>query len=516
MALSLSSATEVAMVDLRFTNGTFLIPLTNEIPSRILTIKDIYGANSSSTLTLQMQGTDAFEDGTTSKALTGGFGSITLYAGQPGYWYTLGGSYIANANIGTLSTGSITSPLRIGSLSTLTSINFNGLFGNYNNTVLAEISTGAGIQEFLIFKGSSTSDRVRVQTTGNFIIETGVSARLFNSNTTQTLSNATPAFIINTSSNVGIQTATPGATLDVAGTGRFQQVSTLNLNVSSINGQSVGGGGAVSIPLNLSTAALFTSSLTTSTMFALQTSTLQSYTSSAVITVGVVSSMTTNTITIGSGLGWIFTSPIQTAAVSTNTLWSDITYVNTENVTTGNISSVVTNTLTIGTGGGWLLTSPIQTSIVSSIYSFASQPYFDTVNVGSVSTMNSLEYYGLFGNYNNTVLAEISTGAGSQELLMFKGSSINDRVRIQTTGNFIVETGVSARLFASNTSQTLPNTTPAFVVNSNSNVGIQTNPAAGIALDVAGTGRFQALSTVALFASSIVAPYVFAPQFFTF
>jgi hypothetical protein len=489
-----------------------------------------------------------------------------------------------------------------GTTSTLTALQFYGLFGNFNNTVLAEVSTGGGAQELLVFKGSSSSDRVRVQTTGNFVVETGVSARLFNSNSLATLSNATPAFIINASSNVGIQTATPGATFDVAGTARAVVLSSQQLFVSSINnalilspdlivsttggitrgyatagflsslnllsttgglqrefgtagfvsspnllssvtglgsigymsslsvtssinaaissfssalGQVGGGGGIATIPANLSTFAFFTSSAVISTATIGIMSSLITNASTANITVATTSSVTTNTIQIGTGGGWIFTSPIQTAALSTNTIWADTSYVTTENVTTGIISTITTNSVTLGTGGGWLLTSPIQTSIVSSIFAFANQPFFDTVNIGSVSTMNSLEYYGLFGNYNNTVLAEISTGAGTQELLVFKGSSTSDRVRVQTTGTFVVETGVSARLFNSNTTQTLSNATPAFIINTSSNVGIQTaSPAA--TLDVAGTGRFQSLSSLAIFASSIVAPYVFQPQFFTF
>lgn len=140
-----------------------------------------------------------------------------------------------------------------GNTSTATTLEYFGLFGNYNNTVLAEVSTGGGTQEFLVFKGSSASDRIRFQTTGNFVVETGVSARLWDDSTTRTLSNTTPAFIINTSSNVGIQTASPGATLDVAGTGRFQQVSTLGINVSSINGQTFGG------PINSTVIGLGTS-----------------------------------------------------------------------------------------------------------------------------------------------------------------------------------------------------------------------------------------------------------------
>ncbi len=184
-------------------------------------------------------------------------------------------------------------------------------------------------------------------------------------------------------------------------------------------------------------------------------------------------------------------------------------------MTTGIASTMTTNALTLGAGASWIQTAPILTSIVSTIFLYANTPFFDTVNVGSVSTMNSVEFAGLYNAYNNTVLAEISTGAGTQELLVFKGSSASDRVRVQTTGAFVVETGVSARLFNSNTLQTLSNTTPAFVINTSSNVGIQT-ASPGATLDVAGTGRFQTLSSMAFFASSIVAPYVFASQFITF
>jgi hypothetical protein len=579
----------------------------------------------------------------------------------------------------------------IGIQSTVNALRYYGLFGNYNNTVLSEISTGAGTQEFLVFKGSSSSDRVRVQTTGNFVIETGVSARLWDPTAITTLSNVTPAFIINTSSNVGIQTASPGATLDVAGTGRFQQVSTLNINLSSINGLSFGGpinstviglgssgyisssqlfstvgglgsigyissasltssfisttnvinqsfssfstslgtaftsnllstvGGLGQIYISTATAGGLTIGNLTSTVEGLGTagyisslsltssfisttnflnqsfssfstslgtaftsnllstvgglgqiyistaggggglttanltstvgglgqiylssipsilSTSAFFTSSAVIstaTIGIMSSLitnastvtanimttstiTTNAMTIGTTPTWIFTSPIQNLALSTNTLWADIAYINTNTVTTETVSTLTTNALTLGTGATWIQTAPLQTSIVSSIYMFANQPYFDTVNLGSVSTLNSLQYYGLFGNYNNTVLAEISTGGGTQELLLFKGSSSSDRVRVQTTGTFVIETGVSARLFSTTTIPTQSNATPAFIINSSSNVGIQT-ASPGATLDVAGTGRFITLSSLALFASSIVAPYVFQPQFFTF
>jgi hypothetical protein len=122
--------------------------------------------------------------------------------------------------------------LLIGATSTVTAIQYFGLNGNFNNTVLAERSISTGAQEFLIFKGSSPADQIRFQTTGIFEIETGVSARLW-STVTQ---NAIPAFMIDINSNVGIRTASPGATLDVAGSFRSQTVSTQQIRFSTLFG----------------------------------------------------------------------------------------------------------------------------------------------------------------------------------------------------------------------------------------------------------------------------------------
>ena len=773
----ISSPAEIVVVDSRTRSGTITLPNTNFIPYRVLSFKDQYGTFSNSSLTLSTQLGESFDDGTTSKTFSNAFSYLNLYA-VSSKWLVMNATQTVQQTISSLTVNQLTfgtgagwvqfgpvqasivstiqeqtnaayiNNLYIGTQSTLNTAQYWGLFGNYNNTVLAEISTGTGFQEFLVFKGSSSSDRVRVQTTGNFVVETGVSARLFNSNTTTTLSNATPAFIINTSSNVGIQTATPGATLDVAGTARAITLSTQQLLVSSLNGSlplslanltsttagittgyqtagflsslnllstvgglgsigyisspsltssfisttnfiiqsfssfstafgpgggintaqltsTVGGLGSIgyissatlisttagleryvssfidpqelassvlqfisstyfttqlnstvtglgsigyisssqltsttagitlayqtagfissanllnmvstpflntsltstvtglgsigyistasltssfisttnfinqsfssfstafgpgggittaqlastvtglgsigylsSIPAILSTSAFYTSSAVISTATIRIMSSLITNASTVTANIMTTSTIATNGLTMGTNPSWILTSPIQTLAISTNSLWADQSYVNTETVTTGTISTLTTNALTLGTGATWIQTAPILTSVVSTINLYANQPFFDTVNIGSVSTMNSLEYYGLFGNYNNTVLAEISTGGGNQELLIFKGSSSSDRVRVQTTGNFVIETGVSARLFNSNTSQTLANATPAFIVNSSSNVGIQT-ASPGATLDVAGTARAVTVSSQQLFFSSL-------------
>ena len=261
----ISTPAEIVLIDTRTRSGTVTLPTTGQIAYRVLSFKDQYGAFSNSTFTLSTQTGQAFDDGTTSKTFSNAFTSINLYAatninrwmvmnatqtvqqsisslivnqlvfGTGAGWVQFGplqASVVSTIQVNTNDT--YTNNLFVGNQSTINEIQYWGLYGNYNNTALAEISTGAGIQELLLFKGSSTSDRVRIQTTGNFVVETGVSARLFNSNTLQTLSNATPAFIINTSSNVGIQLSNPGTTLDVGGTGRFQLASTLRLQASTI------------------------------------------------------------------------------------------------------------------------------------------------------------------------------------------------------------------------------------------------------------------------------------------
>jgi hypothetical protein len=571
-----------------------------------------------------------------------------------------------------LSTGYIVSPLRIGTLSTVNAIQYNGLFGNYNNTVLAEISTGGGTQELLIFKGSSASDRVRVQTTGSFVVETGVSARLWNSNTTQTLSNATPAFIINTSSNVGIQTATPGAALDVAGTARAVTLSSQQLFVSSVNG----GFPIVNAITNNSVLVLSYNSnyfsydgnqwLTGTGMgnqvqglgfngsFWVAGSEAGTYRSGDGITWGATSFTGTPTSAVAwngtiwviggyygnmwysyDGYTWI-QSPVgptpsaqavvrdiawgndkfvaacagavyysydglywynlgnilagsdQTFCVAYNGLmwviggrfasvaniaysYDGIRWINTSvtfNVTdiawSGSIWVAVTTTnqtvLTSPDGITWTsrtnanytdlpangggsvtwngsyfyaasgnsiiylsrssdgitwrslgtIVGSSQMRKIRARYALplngVKQPagiYAQNIFLGISTNQTVLRFPGTDGLYRNTVIAEISSvnTRFAEDLVLFKGSSQQDRIRLQTTGEIRFEAGVPSRFFSS-ISSIASIAVPAFIISTNSNVGIGTAlPAA--TLDVVGTGRFLAVSTLALNISSI-------------
>ena len=158
--------------------------------------------------------------------------------------FSLSNSFIVMGDIITTSVSTIqtftssltTNNLKVGTVSSLNYIAFSGLQQGYNQSVIAEQSTGTGLQELLVFRGSSASDRIRMQTTGPIIFEPGVSARVFPA----AGSNVTPAMIINTSSNVGIGVAAPTVSLDVAGAGRFTAVSTNTVSTSIVTGSVVG------------------------------------------------------------------------------------------------------------------------------------------------------------------------------------------------------------------------------------------------------------------------------------
>ena len=148
---------------------------------------------------------------------------------------------------------------------------------------------------------------------------------------------------------------------------------------------------------------------------------------------------------------------------------------------------------------GDTMTTSLSTSLVATCNIYASTMYGNSILLGTTSNQTSMRFYGLTGGYTNSAIAEGSTGTGTQELLLYKVSSIADQMRFQTSGNFIFESGVSQRGWPTITQ----NPTPTFyIAGSNSNVGVGTsNPIT--TLDVAGTGRFQTLSSLSITAGSI-------------
>jgi hypothetical protein len=171
------------------------------------------------------------------------------------------------------------------------------------------------------------------------------------------------------------------------------------------------------------------------------------------------------------------------------------------------VSTLTLNQLTVGDGNGWLQVGAIQTVALSSVQVNTGVLYATSTLLGAVSSQTALQFYGLQGGYNNTVIAELSTGSGTQELLLFRGSSISDRIRMATTGDIRFEPGAAQALFGVGPNAAL--SVPTMLLRSNL-VGIGTSTP-GALLDVGGTGRFQTLSSLTFLTSSIFSMTISSP-----
>ena len=162
-------------------------------------------------------------------------GNLGIGTTSPAYpLQVVGAGCFTAISTNTISTNIITaSTIRVGTISTNSFVSYPGLAQQYTQSILAEQGTGAGLQEMLIFRGSSASDRIRLQTTGYIVFETGVGARVYPTIT----SNVTPSWMIDINGCVGVGIIPSGTTnkLDVAGQGRFQTLSTTSIMAGSMN-----------------------------------------------------------------------------------------------------------------------------------------------------------------------------------------------------------------------------------------------------------------------------------------
>jgi hypothetical protein len=307
--------------------------------------------------------------------------------------FSFSNSFIVMGDIITTSVSTIqtftstltTNNLRVGTVSSLSFISFPGLQQGYAQTALAEQSTGTGLQELLVFRGSSASDRIRMQTTGSIVFEPGVSARVFPA----VGSNVTPAMIINTNSNVGIGTATPGVSLDVVGAGRFTTVSTNTLSTNQVNSGNICNAGWISnngIFSNITAGAFFQNTSNTGTLGVggiLTAASNITQTAGTTVLAGLsVNTISTNTINGNMGS---FTG-ISTNTISTNSILAD------------NISSysIVAENGTFSTFGS--LFSYSETAI-------AQQAYMSSLFIDTILTLDDLEFITM----GNVVTNSIST-----------------------------------------------------------------------------------------------------------
>ena len=576
--MSISSYTVVSMVDSRNSAVTLSMPKTTDITNRIITFKDLYGSAVTNTITLVTRSGDTFEDGTFSTIISNNYQSLTFYAGQPGKWITLNsnssaaaaafppnlstilmssGTITANlvssynisttfgytssltvdslsfgiangfinmgdiittsvSTIQTLTSSLLTTNLQVGIVSSLSYIAFPGLQLGYSQSIVAEQSTGTGTQELLLFKGSTNTDRIRLQTTGTIVFEPGVSARVFPS----APSNVTPAMIINASSNVGIGIAAPTVTLDVAGAGRFTVVSTNTISTNQVNSSNIcnagwlSNGGALS---NLGGTAYFAAISNTTTLGVAGTATLAALTTTShsnsglLCNNGVFSNLggtayfaaTSNTTTLGvAGTATLAGGLLTTGFSNTGLLCNSGTLSNLGGTA---YFAATSNTTTLGVAGTATLAGGVITTGLCNIgllcnngtlSNLGGTAYFAAIcNSGVISNLGGTAYFASTSNTGNLQIGGTTTLAGTTVTTLINSGNFSNSGFI-SNGSVLSNLGGTAYFAATSNTTTLgvagTATLAALTTTSHSNSGLLCNN--GVFSNLGGTAYFAATS----------------------
>lgn len=167
-----STSTEFAMIDTRTTSGAFVLPLTTDIPGRIINIKDAYGTFTNSSLTVYTQGGEAFEDGTNFRVLNNSWDQLQVYTASTTRWYITGGT---EQNI-TATNISVVSTLQTFNWPSLCNTAGFGYGSTFNPTALGKISfldnvftsSTAGLASTFIEMGNLNAQPTIMSTGGAF------------------------------------------------------------------------------------------------------------------------------------------------------------------------------------------------------------------------------------------------------------------------------------------------------------------------------------------------------------
>ncbi len=264
-----STQTQVALIDTRSNPGTIQLPSAIAFAYRTILLKDIYGTFATKSLTLTTTGSDTFEDGSTSKVLTTNSGFIQVYAGQAGRWYILSGTDLVQVKVSSIQFSTLIGPLP--QISTIALFTSNT--SNYFQTALQNWSTA--VSTATLFTSNTSNYYSNLLQNWSTPLST---TALYTSNTSN--------YFQNTLQNWS--TAVSTATLFTSNTSNYYTNAIQNWSTPLISTTiglgniylSTATGGIASIPNNLSTMALFTSSASISTTTTIILSTQAVYTSS--------------------------------------------------------------------------------------------------------------------------------------------------------------------------------------------------------------------------------------------
>ena len=453
---NLSTFSEIGLVDARASAGTLIVPKSTDIPGRIITFKDIYGAVANSTIALLTSTGDVFEDGTNYRTLTNPYDIITLYASSTGVWYVVGGTQFNAIRAPIMSNSSnLTSSITANTINTpYTYTSFLYPQVGLSNTTTSNLvppvnatTTGASI-------GLPTSNYLQVFTQSTFtsnIVGGSVDPR-----STILLGNSfTPAYSTSRISTISlgnptnrffqgffVSTITSSITTDLVAAGNistqtltgFNLIGTTILSTQQIFCSSLQIGPADAIldvlgPIrsqDISTLTLEASTITSGTMtldrifggpITGATASGNVYPFSAGATIGFGATVSSNGFYAEGHFRSTFTQYIQPTLDAG--LFSNIIYIN-GNVSTQNVylSSLFANNITTSTISSLITT----TSTTNTNYLSSGTGFISSLNVNSL-TFGTGTGYAAFTALQGGLVSSIESDAGVQKV-----SSVNAKL----------------------------------------------------------------------------------------
>jgi len=431
---NLSTFAEVGIVDARASAGTVILPKSTDIPGRVITFKDIYGAVGNSTIALLASTGDTFEDGTTYRTLQNPYDFLTLYSASTNMWAIIGGTQVNAFRAPIMSnTSNITSSI------ITNTINTSYAYASYlypqtglSNTVISNVVPTANATTSGTSIGLFTSNffQVFTQSTVTSNINAGTSA----SNTIFSGASITPAYSTNIVSTINLGT----------NTNRWNQIFSVSTITSTINAD------------RISTILVETSTVTSGTMTldrlfggplltATTTGNIYPFSAGALVGFGATTASNgfyaeghfrstftqliqptldagaySNIILINGNVStqnmFISTATInilQASTIFTSTLSSQFittltttpSTLNANYISSGNafISTITVNGFTVGTGVGYVNIPFIQSILVSSMQVNTGLVNSSTINATTISTASfNVSTFSLnFINTNN-------------------------------------------------------------------------------------------------------------------
>ena len=520
MSVSFGAQTGLVLVDARPQAGRCFLPLSATLLGRTVMIKDQFGVAAVSSIQVLTNSPDTFEDGTTSRWITHGYGFMTIAATASNVWTVVGGTrqpsfqastistFFVNtqsissfqsavsqevvstlsagtAYIGTISTANLAAPSPLFSTAqlldtgtgTYKSVSLSSSFLYINNTAAPTIviptqlvSTVAGLGTTNYISTFSLNSTIAGLGTATYVSSPSLTSSLLGLGSIGYVSSLSmTSSIISTVAGLGTASyvSSPSLTSSLVGLGNAGFISSLSLTSSLVG---LGNAGFISSATLLSTAAGLTSNISSMIDPVELTSTIV-----GIGAVGFISTIgLTSTV---QGLGTV-------GFISTATLVSTVFGLRAE---TSTVAATAFTGSTVSLSAGTIYVSSFKTSVLNASTAIVAWN-------GSAAPTN----YGLAVDTLTLQTTNAGYGAGIASMAFATATASYPLARI-----YAVDSATSGPANSQLVFQTVPISTTSFSTNfltesmriSNKGyLGIGTSTPAML-LDVAGMARASTITT---------------------